>query len=86
VFLGYDAAKVMINLGDGSRYCDNKCRQQGKARTIELFKQIENGIPGAIIIPRVPGGDKSWAPADGVHISGPAHAAIASHIWPYIKP
>jgi len=86
VFLGYDAAKVMINLGAGSRYCDNKCRQQGKARTIELFKQIEKGIPGAIIIPRVPGGDKSWAPADGVHISGTAHAAIASHIWPYIKP
>lgn len=85
VFLGYDAAKVMINLGDGSHYCDNKCRQQGKARTIALFKQIEDGISGAIIIPRVPGGDKSWAPKDGVHISGNVHRAIANHIWPYIK-
>jgi outer membrane receptor protein involved in Fe transport len=95
VFLGYDAAKVMMKLGAGNRYCDNACRKLGKARTIELFKQIEGGIPGAIIIPRVPSpgrdeltrdGYSVWAPDDGVHITPTAHAAIASHIWPYIKP
>ena len=92
VFLGYDAAKVMVgqpkNGGktvNGTDYTQGTAREF-KLRTIALFKQIEGGISGAIIIPRVPSANSDWAKNDGVHISGPAHAAIASHIWPYIKP
>jgi lysophospholipase L1-like esterase len=88
VFLGYDAAKVMVGTTkNGTDYTQGTARES-KLRTIELFDAIADGIGQAIIIPRVPGAKPEWAPNDGVHVHGSAHGAIASHIWnwPGVKP
>lgn len=83
VFLGYDAASVMV---DGAlkptKYCNPECMGKGRNRFIDLQKSLSSEIKNAIIIPTIQGSG-NWA-GDGIHIGPSQHKILKDHVAKYI--
>jgi hypothetical protein len=84
VFLGYDAASVMVDENlKPTKYCSKSCMFNAKEKWIKMQKEIGSQVKNCVIIPTIEG-DKTWAPGDGIHIGGIQHKMIKNHIEKYI--
>jgi peptidoglycan hydrolase-like protein with peptidoglycan-binding domain/lysophospholipase L1-like esterase len=92
VFAGYDAEKVMSEKSNSNGgnlkktiYCSEECMLKSRKKMIEFQDAIPSEISGenVIVIPKMPGGDPSWA-GDGTHVGPQVHNKMADYVGGYL--